>query len=584
MFQPPIFMNGDGTLLDDTEERIAGRHLNHFNIYFGTRAAAAGRVAQPPAGDRRGRRGSGSPSRSRPTRATRFSDNPRRGLASDRLLAVARADRLRGDRATRTRCASSATSRARSTAPSASASRCTRWPTSRPSRAGRAGRARSARTPSSSRQHRRRLHPRLPGRRRSARDTVACMTKHFPGGGPQLDGEDPHFPYGKEQVYPGGHFELPPAARSRPPSRPGPRRSCPTTACPVGTELEEVGFGFNRDVITGPAARALRLRRRRLHRLGARHRRAMLDGSVVRREVLGRRASRRAQERVVQSRSRPACDQFGGEALPEVLVELVEPGASPRRGSTNRPPPAARQVPARPLRRSVRRPRGGRARRRQRRVPCRRRARRSAARSCCSNRTTACCRSRGEPRVYVEGLDPSRGAVRRGRRTPPRPTSRSCACTRPSSRATAFLETLLPRGRPRLQPPERSRSCSSSRAACRRSSTSTSTAPAVLPELAAACAGARRRASARPTSALLDVLFGRARARGPAAVRAAVVDGGREAAAPRRAARLARPAVSLRARAAVRDVDRVRLVAALGLILVAVSVPEPRSRDAARAA
>lgn len=34
-------------------------------------------------------------------------------------------------------------------------------------------------------------------------NSVACMTKHFSGGGPQKDGEDAHFPYGKEQVYPG---------------------------------------------------------------------------------------------------------------------------------------------------------------------------------------------------------------------------------------------------------------------------------------------------------------------------------------------------------------------------------------------
>ena len=40
--------------------------------------------------------------------------------------------------------------------------------------------------------------------------SVACMTKHFPGGGPQLDGEDPHFPYGREQVYPGRSLRLPP--------------------------------------------------------------------------------------------------------------------------------------------------------------------------------------------------------------------------------------------------------------------------------------------------------------------------------------------------------------------------------------
>jgi beta-glucosidase-like glycosyl hydrolase len=34
MFHPPIFMNEDGTLLDGTVDRIAGSHLNHFNIYF----------------------------------------------------------------------------------------------------------------------------------------------------------------------------------------------------------------------------------------------------------------------------------------------------------------------------------------------------------------------------------------------------------------------------------------------------------------------------------------------------------------------------------------------------------------------
>src|SRR5204863_3160606 len=37
--------------------------------------------------------------------------------------------------------------------------------------------------------------------------SVACMTKHFPGGGPQKDGEDPHFDYGREQVYPGENFD-----------------------------------------------------------------------------------------------------------------------------------------------------------------------------------------------------------------------------------------------------------------------------------------------------------------------------------------------------------------------------------------
>ena len=38
-------------------------------------------------------------------------------------------------------------------------------------------------------------------------DSVATMVKHFSGGGPQKDGEDAHFPYGKEQVYPGDNFD-----------------------------------------------------------------------------------------------------------------------------------------------------------------------------------------------------------------------------------------------------------------------------------------------------------------------------------------------------------------------------------------
>lgn len=49
-----------------------------------------------------------------------------------------------------------------------------------------------------------------PLRRGSAgdgRDSVSTMTKHFPGAGPEMDGEDSHFVYGKEQVYPGDNFE-----------------------------------------------------------------------------------------------------------------------------------------------------------------------------------------------------------------------------------------------------------------------------------------------------------------------------------------------------------------------------------------
>lgn len=37
--------------------------------------------------------------------------------------------------------------------------------------------------------------------------SVACVTKHFPGNGPQEDGWDGHFNYGRNLVYPGNNFE-----------------------------------------------------------------------------------------------------------------------------------------------------------------------------------------------------------------------------------------------------------------------------------------------------------------------------------------------------------------------------------------
>jgi beta-glucosidase len=80
--------------------------------------------------------------------------------------------------------------------------------------------------------------------------SVACMVKHFPGGGPQKDGEDPHFSYGREQVYPGDNLEyhLSPFQAA---FDAGVAQVMPYYGMPVGTAFEEVGFAFNRDVITG---------------------------------------------------------------------------------------------------------------------------------------------------------------------------------------------------------------------------------------------------------------------------------------------------------------------------------------------
>jgi beta-glucosidase len=79
--------------------------------------------------------------------------------------------------------------------------------------------------------------------------SVACMTKHWPGGGPQGEGEDAHFGYGKDQLYPGKNFEyhVEPfkaafAAKTA--------MIMPYYGVPVGQTSEDVGMSFNKEIIT----------------------------------------------------------------------------------------------------------------------------------------------------------------------------------------------------------------------------------------------------------------------------------------------------------------------------------------------
>ncbi len=81
-------------------------------------------------------------------------------------------------------------------------------------------------------------------------ESVAAMIKHFPGGGPQKDGNDPHFAWGREQVYPGGNAEYH-LRPFRAALAAGAAEVMPYYGMPVATEWEEVGFGFNKSVITG---------------------------------------------------------------------------------------------------------------------------------------------------------------------------------------------------------------------------------------------------------------------------------------------------------------------------------------------
>lgn len=157
--------------------------------------------------------------------------------------------------------------------------------------------------------------------------SVACMAKHFPGGGPQQDGEDAHFPYGREQVYPGGMFEHHLEPFKKVIAR-GVSAIMPYYGIPIGLELdgekiEEVGFGYNRQIITG-------LLREKLGYDGV----VCTDwGLVTESRLFGRQLPPRAwgvehlsrEERVLKI-IEAGCDQFGGEECTEIVVALVREG------------------------------------------------------------------------------------------------------------------------------------------------------------------------------------------------------------------------------------------------------------------
>ncbi len=153
--------------------------------------------------------------------------------------------------------------------------------------------------------------------------SVACMTKHFPGGGPQKDGEDPHFSYGKDQVYPGNNFEyhlIPFEAAFKA----GTAMIMPYYGRPLGLPLEEVGFGFNKDVITG-------LLRGKYGFDGV----VCTDWLLIHPVVVNGQVIMEAKcwgveelspEERIKKAIDAGVDQFGGEACPEIIVALVRSG------------------------------------------------------------------------------------------------------------------------------------------------------------------------------------------------------------------------------------------------------------------
>lgn len=162
--------------------------------------------------------------------------------------------------------------------------------------------------------------------------SVSTMTKHFPGGGPQDDGWDAHFRFGKDQVYPGNNFDhhlIPFQAAFDV----GTSQIMPYYGVPVGQATEEVGFSFNKSIISGLLQDSL-----------AYEGIVCTDwGIITPKEILGYPLENIIEfagtknygvehlsplQRVEKALD-AGVDQFGGESSPELVTQLVNEGTIP---------------------------------------------------------------------------------------------------------------------------------------------------------------------------------------------------------------------------------------------------------------
>ncbi len=152
--------------------------------------------------------------------------------------------------------------------------------------------------------------------------SVACMTKHFSGGGPQKEGLDPHFEFQKGQVYPGNNFKyhlIPFEAAFKA----GTAAIMPYYGVPTGQTPEDVGFSYNKAIITG-------LLREKYHFDGV----VCTDWGLITDSNMGTTiwparawgVESLSREQRVKKLLEAGVDQFGGELSTELVLSLVQAG------------------------------------------------------------------------------------------------------------------------------------------------------------------------------------------------------------------------------------------------------------------
>ena len=142
--------------------------------------------------------------------------------------------------------------------------------------------------------------------------SVMTMVKHFPGGGPQLDGLDPHLKSGESQVYPGNNFDyhLAPFIAAIENDM---RVVMPYYGIPTGQTDEDVAMAFNRYILTD-------LLRDQLGFDGV----VCTDWGVITGRIWGVEPLT-VEERYLKS-IEAGVDQYGGESEPEYIIDLVDRG------------------------------------------------------------------------------------------------------------------------------------------------------------------------------------------------------------------------------------------------------------------
>jgi len=143
-------------------------------------------------------------------------------------------------------------------------------------------------------------------------ESVMTMVKHFPGGGPQEFGFDPHLPSGKRQIYPGDNFDYHVKPFKMAIDN-GLRVIMPYYGIPIDQTDENVAMGFNKTILTD-------LLRDDLGFTGV----VCTDWGIVSSRAWGVEGLS-VRERYKKSID-AGVDQYGGESDPEYIVDLVNTG------------------------------------------------------------------------------------------------------------------------------------------------------------------------------------------------------------------------------------------------------------------